>query len=738
MSSSSTLIDVPWPRRLNSEVDPSLLSPDETPVLKNVMTRTLPHAVRPRNGLTYVAEWGSAHDTTNNTNFRDAATTWRPYAWRMCPAGLKLWVYLVNQQSDKKPDWPYFYDQKTLDDLHNTYDTASGTPYGWHWMIPGVNGYTNAPFNMGWVIIDPVSGGYLDGSEGNWDDEFGGGEWYWPNTVYYDNLAIGSSASAPTNNAGATKYYNSGATNYRYTTDYTDFYTALFGDEDFVSVSKNVTISNGSASGTMATPPAYSLAGTIMAVRGTPGTAGCPNPAYQFQYRVKEHTASSANFVLDRPYGIGENTTNVPNLVACNCSFSSDTGLGNRIPGGVCYTVFAERVFQGRGWVSATLTSGAPQAYPSPVGEYGGFYGNAIFWSKPGNWNRWPDQNFALVGENEPITALGTVGEKLVIFKEHQMFVMSGYDEDSFQIDKLSDVIGCPHPAGMTYYEGVLYFADQNGIWSFNGETVSSVSEPQPGAGISKLWNSRSYSRASGLDVKYFWPSMAVTPDGHLVVACQNPLSTTYTANFVYDIKNQAWSEWDLSTSSLNPVSVFSFKGKVYAIHRYFLSDITDCWNPAVTTPVYDTYPTLAASPVSTKLAVVPEVEVWVNATPGKTFRVREMQVDHKVHYSYTDSTPSYTPWTIKMATDPDLTLGSTEHSIAARWVNSSGYVATDPRHYSDRLPETYQREAQTLRVKFTGDTYPDSNLRMKDWTLLRLRFLIDQVRNMGVDNSTV
>jgi hypothetical protein len=240
------------------------------------------------------------------------------------------------------------------------------------------------------------------------------------------------------------------------------------------------------------------------------------------------------------------------------------------------------------------------------------------------------------------------------------------------------------------------------------------------------------------MDKEYFWPTMAVTPDGHLLVVCHYPLSTTdYDDHFVYDIKSDAWATWGMATPEANPIRVVTApNGKVYGIHRWFISELTDLFNPAVVSPRYDSYPALTTG-TTTNEPVEPEAEVWFNSTNGMTVRLREFQVDHRVHYTHTDSTPAYAPWTVTMATDPDLVLGSTEHSIEARWVSSTSYDATRPLFYSDRFPETFQREAQSIRVKFTGDTYPDANERIRDWSLYGLKFTVNSTRQLGVDNST-
>lgn len=761
MSSTSQLIEAPWPQRLNSDIAPSLLGPDETPVLKNIKTRLLPNEVRPRNGIVYVTHWANADDGgTGTAIFKDAPDTWIPYHAFFGPDGRSLVIGLVNQTGALSPAWPFYYKVQDAIEGSAANQAGSGAYVGTDTNLqfpvakPGAGGYGVAPASFGAVylkVYPPVYSprGSVHKST-NWRALHEGVN-FWGQPVQYDGCTFFCQADnfGPLSDGWYpnSKYFDSTTSeDSLYITNRTRIVQwggAYAGTQNkALTYQGSLSLSaatNASTSATFSTSPSVSRKGHLVVLTGTPVTNGMTNPAYTWLYRVKAHTASTATVTFDRPYGIGETTTYVPTLTGTVTVSDSPSQTLFGSPGGVgCVAVFRERLFGARAMLSTALTSGGPQAWPSPIGEYGGDYQNALVWSKPGNPQRWPDQNFVVVGEDEPIMCLATIGEQLVIFKESRMFVLTGYDEDSFQVTKVSDIVGCPYPNAYTVHEGILYFANQDGIYAYDGTNLSSLSEPAPGHGISTLWNTRYYARAYGQGPQYFWPTLAVTPDSHLVVCCQWPFgSSSYADNFVYDIKNRAWSEWGLSDPTLNPVRVVqSPDGRVYAIHRFFVSDITDLWNPAISEPAYDTYINTAASYAETATAIIPEIELWVNATPGKTFRVKEMQIDHRCFYSYSDSTPSYTPWTIKFATDPDLVLGSTEHSIAAR--QGTSYNATDPRHYSDRLPETYQREAQTLRVKFTGNTYLDANLRMKEWTLLRTRFLIDQMRNMGVDNSTV
>ena len=759
MSSKNSLIQIPWPKRVNSDISPSMLAPDESPVIRNIKTRALPYDVRPRNGMKYVGTWQAASGSgTGTKDFKANPASWIPYHAIFSPASDTIIVGLVNQEANASPDWPFYYVVQEVVNASSAYGSSGLSSGGgqFPWAKPNVL-VGIAPYSIGKVVLT-ISNGVGTLANGVWRSD-GPSEYlsFWGQPTYYDSSVFFTLADPSKRNgltlrtkywdgtSATTKALQDGQLNkiiqwggtYNPTGTF-DPLTKKTATASSWGTNGSVTMNLNVAPGTGVSPMGY-----IHTLNGTVGTGGMTAPAYTYNYRVTSGGASITTMALDRAYGLGESSTNVPTATTTGAPSTTQPmqSLLGSPPGIWTTAVFNDRLFGARGRVSAALSSGATaQEWPTPINEYSGDYPNALMWSKPGNPQKWPDQNFVLVGSdgNEQISALAALNDKLIIFKPNRTYVLTGYDEESFQINKLSDVVGCPYPNAVALYENTLYFANQDGVWATDGTSIRQISAPQPGHGITALWNSRKWSRAQGMSVRFFWPTMAVTPDAHLVFCCHYPLSTSdYADNFVYDIRNDAWSEWGMSDKTLNPIRVVQApNGNVYGIHRWFITDITDCWNVGVVTQVYDEYPLLSDGTM-TKLAVVPEIETWFSASPGNTFRVNEMQIDHKVHYSYATSGLGYTPWTIQFATDPDLVLGTTEHSITARWVTTSGYSSTQPRHYSDRLPETYQREAQTMRVKLTGNTYPDNKLAMKDWTLLAMKFTVSATRQMGVDNST-
>lgn len=779
MSSKNQLIQVPWPRRLNTDRPAPLLTPEETPVLRNIMPRLLPHEVRPRNPVRYLTAtypgttgtyWGFMQATTSGAYYTASNQALMPYHAIVQPDGGGVFVFVANPIRN--------FNSTNATALQTPYESrakvaAAGTDYWLRGTGLGGLGQTGA-FGVGLPGSSTIDGSKWDVVSTNNTQAFGA-------PVYYDSCVFWCAAADSYPNSFNSKYCDTTTTTDRKVVT-KEAYVCVGGAgytqfNPFTSVTTTLTIANGSTKGTIPVSALVTThAGWIITLTGSPTVNGMPQPQYQYQYRIKSVDSTTA-ITLDRPYGLGESATNCPALATCSIKVEPWAPLQNSIPGATTLALFNDRVFSARGTVSQTLATGAPQEYPTPVGEYGGYYGNAIFWSKPGNWNRWPDQNFAIVDQdgNDPITGLYSLGDKLIIFKTNKIFAMSGYDEDSFQIDKVTDVVGCPYPNGMVSFEGVLYFANMEGVWSYDGTNLRNISSPAGGQGISQMWNSRAWYRANAwgpAPSDSFWPTMAVTPDAHLLVVVNPDFASgtnvsgvlTWEDNFVYDIRNDAWGEWGVEDISggktYNPVRVVTqhTTGKVYGIHRSWISDLTDMFNPSfggqnvtwVTRT--DSRPALVdnlvANPSVSQLTFTCNIESWFQPGPGNTVRVRECQVDHGALYlasTWPANTPSDKPvWTFKIATDPKLQLGSTQHTVYARVESSITYDATDivnnNRLFSDRFPETFQTEAQAVRVAFTGTVQtPADNLsvpRYSGWSLYSLKFTVDTTRQMGVDNT--
>ena len=70
--------------------------------------------------------------------------------------------------------------------------------------------------------------------------------------------------------------------------------------------------------------------------------------------------------------------------------------------------------------------------------------------------------------------------DHLLIFKTNSIWALYGYDDDSWQLIKVSISVGCPSITAATRSETAVYFfsaSDRGGIYAYNGENPVYLSE---------------------------------------------------------------------------------------------------------------------------------------------------------------------------------------------------------------------------------------------------------------------
>lgn len=98
-------------------------------------------------------------------------------------------------------------------------------------------------------------------------------------------------------------------------------------------------------------------------------------------------------------------------------------------------------------------------------------YPNRVRWSHPAIAESWRESDYIdVLGGGDGITALIPFGDQLLIFKKRSVFLLSGYDEETFQLVPISTEIGAINPQCVAVTEqGVFFFSWPDGIFVFNG-----------------------------------------------------------------------------------------------------------------------------------------------------------------------------------------------------------------------------------------------------------------------------
>ena len=109
-------------------------------------------------------------------------------------------------------------------------------------------------------------------------------------------------------------------------------------------------------------------------------------------------------------------------------------------------------------------------------------YPNRLRWSHPDQPEDWAKADFIdILQGGSHITGLRSFRDHLLIFKVDSVWALYGYDQNSWQLIKVSASIGTPHPGAITKSEDAVYFysaSSRNGIYRYQGDNPVLISDP--------------------------------------------------------------------------------------------------------------------------------------------------------------------------------------------------------------------------------------------------------------------
>lgn len=104
-----------------------------------------------------------------------------------------------------------------------------------------------------------------------------------------------------------------------------------------------------------------------------------------------------------------------------------------------------------------------------------------VRWSHPGKPDSWRTDDFLDIDSGGGrITGIMSFRDHLLIFKTNSMWALYGYDEDSWQLIKISVSVGCPSISAVSRSEAAVFFfsaSDKGGIYAYAGEQPKHISE---------------------------------------------------------------------------------------------------------------------------------------------------------------------------------------------------------------------------------------------------------------------
>lgn len=184
------------------------------------------------------------------------------------------------------------------------------------------------------------------------------------------------------------------------------------------------------------------------------------------------------------------------------------------------------------------------------MGNIGGESGNRIYWTGPDAalaWpiNVWPSNYNMDVGTAADITALKVFREYLVIFKNREVWVLSGEGVGgAWSVEKISSASeGALGPRCVCEIDGRLVFFNEFGVYSWAGGGIKNISHPR----LEKTWAKLNWSKTSTL-------ASSTTTDKHFqclhekrthqVYISVSNLANVNDTLLVWNYQNDTWNKW--------------------------------------------------------------------------------------------------------------------------------------------------------------------------------------------------
>lgn len=502
------------------------------------------------------------------------------------------------------------------------------------------------------------------------------------------------------------------------------------------------TISNGSTSGTFTgTPPATSVANCYL--RFTADTA-----PYKYSYQIKSHTGGNASFELYEPYGLGENTSNVPNKVASECLWQPIDYVQNSPIWCQCVAVHYERLFVGR------------PVLVTPVGDIQpGEYPNGVMYSDAVQPEKWDDTSLIIVDDrpDDAIMAFGHIGHDLAVFKSDRIYVITGYSPQTFTVQLLTAELGCIDSRSVVQIDDGVAFMSKKGYYYVDSAGIPvKLSQREPGHGVQQ----RLLPEISGgLGGKQFVSSCGAIINDHVVLSNQDniekdPLDLGYVPyNDAWTLYHRtgAWANWGNRDADLQPICFSPGNqyagGLTLAAFPNFIGSINSMFNAeppnlnvsqqTILVEEQDQYYDDADDPQTAYIPVVARTKdfrLW----DGDTGRLRAMYVEHCIQYTGT-SDPNQNGLIVTVGTDRAIsvtpsTVGTIEPQREAA-LNDPDYERYYVREFRTGA---FQKEGALFRFRLSQENVSSGTTpQVLKW--YNMRVLAEQTRSGRVqDNVSV
>lgn len=172
---------------------------------------------------------------------------------------------------------------------------------------------------------------------------------------------------------------------------------------------------------------------------------------------------ASQDFGVGVSYGVTLYVGTGNGLIATDGNSAGATAYVAGAPGGTAVELHQNRIFVGG--YKVTLANMA-----------------RLYFSNPGDASAtgWVGSNFIDIepGAGEVITALLSLGDRLIIFKAASIYILyTNGSPSNWILRKLTDKIGCSGPQALKAFQGKIYFLDRAGVFVTDGVSVQKLSD---------------------------------------------------------------------------------------------------------------------------------------------------------------------------------------------------------------------------------------------------------------------
>jgi len=201
------------------------------------------------------------------------------------------------------------------------------------------------------------------------------------------------------------------------------------------------------------------------------------------------------------------------------------TALSPEAPQAATAVSHNSRIFVGNINASGSLDRSRVQWSRTPVENAGDAGGN-----------RWRATSFIDVqeGDGTEIRKLAIFQGSILVFKDHSIYDLSGFDEDSFTLYPVDHKVGTTAPNSIAYSESdIFWFDPSKGVHVYDGNKVSLID--------ASVHN----HILAGINQAVAYKSHGVLKDGKYFLSVPWGSDTFNSRTFVFDTRLGAWAEYD-------------------------------------------------------------------------------------------------------------------------------------------------------------------------------------------------